>query len=202
MYLPAVRCKRFRRSGVSGLASMYPVSDWSSLCSGPLWISARMRSHYRTGLNGPFGSPVFACAGKTDPPSLLIPLADLGWKLLIALRHRLLLISPSSFVRPRAVPSSRPADVDRFAGRGGQGRPSRLACGWLRRCQAAPCRRRARREGQTGRTTPASSVLVSSKARPLASTAQAMRASLLASAIASTLWCNRLLAASIQDLSP
>ena len=40
------------------------------------------------------------------------------------------------------------------------------------------------------------------EARPLASTAQAMRASLLASAIASTLWCNRLLAASIQDLSP
>jgi hypothetical protein len=26
--------------------------------------------------SGPFGSPVFACAGKTDPPSLLIPLAD------------------------------------------------------------------------------------------------------------------------------
>jgi hypothetical protein len=42
---------------------------------------------------------VFACAGKTDPPSLLIPLADLGWKLLIGLCHRLLLISPSSFVR-------------------------------------------------------------------------------------------------------
>ena len=59
----------------------------------------------------------------------------------------------------------------------------------------------ARREDQAGRT-PASSVLVSSKARPLASTAQAMRASLLASAIASTLGCNRFLAASIQDLSP
>src|SRR6202041_1879335 len=58
-----------------------------------------------------------------------------------------------------------------------------------------------RRKDQAGRTL-ASSVLVSSKARPLASTAQAMRASLLASAIASTLWCNRLLAASIQDLSP
>src|SRR5882724_1980178 len=72
MYGPAVRCKRFRRSGVSGLASMYPVSDWNSLCAGPSWISARMRSHYRTGLIGPFGSPVFACAGKTDPPSLLI----------------------------------------------------------------------------------------------------------------------------------
>jgi len=57
------------------------------------------------------------------------------------------------------------------------------------------------REDQAGRTL-ASSVLVSSKARPLASTAQAMRASLLASAIASTLWCKRFLAASIQDLSP
>src|SRR5262245_3629114 len=28
--------------------------------------------------NGPFGSPGFACAGKTDPPSLSHPLADLG----------------------------------------------------------------------------------------------------------------------------
>ena len=27
---------------------------------------------------GPFGSPVFACAGKTDPPSSSYPLADLG----------------------------------------------------------------------------------------------------------------------------
>jgi hypothetical protein len=33
-------------------------------------------------------------------------------------------------------------------------------------------------------------------------TAQAIRASLLASAIASTLWCRRFLAASIHDLSP
>jgi hypothetical protein len=29
MYGPAVRRKRFRRSGISGLASMYPFSDWS-----------------------------------------------------------------------------------------------------------------------------------------------------------------------------
>ena len=29
MYGPAVRCKRFRQAGISGLASMYPVSDWS-----------------------------------------------------------------------------------------------------------------------------------------------------------------------------
>src|SRR5664280_264703 len=55
----------FAELAVSGLASMYPVSDWS-ICSGPSWISARVRSHYRTDLNGPVGSPVFACAGKTD----------------------------------------------------------------------------------------------------------------------------------------
>src|SRR3977135_686601 len=180
---------------------MYPVFSWSCFAPDHHGYQRACVLISRQASIGPFGSPVFACAGKTDPPSLLIPLADLGWKLLIALRHRLLLISPSSFVRPRAVPSSRPADVDRVARRGGEVGPSRLACGWVGRCQAAPCPRRARREDQAGRT-PASSVLVSSKARPLASTAQAMRASLLASAIASTLGCNRFLAASIQDLSP
>src|SRR3979490_2385962 len=84
---------------------------------------------------GPFGSPVFACAGKTDPPSLLIPLADLGWKLLIALRHRLLLISPSSFVRPRAVPS-RPAGSRRSRRAQGRSRPA-VALG-LRLAPALP----------------------------------------------------------------
>src|SRR6266481_7828116 len=44
MYGPAVRCKRFRQPGRCGLASMYPASDWSVLCSGPSWISARVRS--------------------------------------------------------------------------------------------------------------------------------------------------------------
>jgi hypothetical protein len=39
---------------------------------------------------------------------------------------------------PKAVPSSRPAELARVARRGGQGRPSRLACGQIRRCQAAP----------------------------------------------------------------
>ena len=42
---PAVRRKRV--SSICrhcGLASMYPASDWSALCSGPSWISARMRS--------------------------------------------------------------------------------------------------------------------------------------------------------------
>jgi hypothetical protein len=48
----------------------------------------------------------------------------------------------------------------------------------------------------------ASSSFRTSKARPRASTLQTIRASLLASAIASTLWSSRFLAASIQDLSP
>src|SRR5260370_21610662 len=34
----------FVELSVCGLASMYPASDWS-FCSGPPWISARMRSH-------------------------------------------------------------------------------------------------------------------------------------------------------------
>src|SRR5580704_15320193 len=40
----------FAELAVSGLASMYPAFDWS-ICSGPSWISARVRSHYRTGLD-------------------------------------------------------------------------------------------------------------------------------------------------------
>src|ERR1700730_14083349 len=87
MVRPCV-ARGFRRAGVSGLASMYPVSDWSLLCSGPLWISARVRSHCRTDLNGPVGSPVFACAGKTDPPSLLI-LSQTSAGKGVGLRHRL-----------------------------------------------------------------------------------------------------------------
>src|SRR5882757_5418920 len=135
MYGPAVRCKRFCRAGVSGLASMYPVSSWS--CFAPVHHGYQRACVLisRQASTGPFGSPVFACAGKTDPPSLLIPLADLGWKLLIALRHRLLLlISPSSFVRANGrsfVPARRTSIASRAGG--GQGRPSRLACGWLRR---------------------------------------------------------------------
>jgi hypothetical protein len=52
MYGPTVRRKRFSPIWpMCGLASMYPASDWSALCSGPPWISARVRSHYRTGLD-------------------------------------------------------------------------------------------------------------------------------------------------------
>jgi hypothetical protein len=51
-------------------------------------------------------------------------------------------------------------------------------------------------------TDGAGTVDLTSKLRPRARTLQAMRASLFASAIASTLRCNRFLAASIQDLRP
>ncbi len=57
------------------------------------------------------------------------------------------------------------------------------------------------RGDQTGRMV-APSIFLTSKFRPQARTLQAMRASLLASAIASTLRCSRFLAASIQGLSP
>jgi hypothetical protein len=35
----------FVEVAMNGLASMYPAFDWSSLCSGPSWVSARVRSH-------------------------------------------------------------------------------------------------------------------------------------------------------------
>jgi hypothetical protein len=88
---------------VSGLASMYPVSSWSGFAPDHHGYERACVLIKGQASTGPCGSPVFACAGKTDPPSLLIPLADLGWKLLLGLRHRLLLISPSSFVRADAL---------------------------------------------------------------------------------------------------
>src|SRR5213592_4947486 len=72
MYGPAVRCKRFVDLVVSGLASMYPVSSWS--CFAPDHHGYQRACGLISGQAsiGPFGSPVFACAGKTEPPSLLI----------------------------------------------------------------------------------------------------------------------------------
>src|SRR5450631_3458909 len=135
MYGPAVRCKRFSSSW--RLAVLHQ-------CIRPL-IGAFAPGHHGyqracvlisgQASSGPFGSPVFACAGKTDPPSLLIPLADLGWKLLIALRHRLLLISPSSFVRANGR-SFVPACRRRSRRAQGRSRPA-VALG-LRRAPALP----------------------------------------------------------------
>ena len=63
---------------------------------------------------GPFGSPVFACVGKTDSPSSSRPLADLGGE--AKLHHRLPLILCCSFVRawwPFLRPDLQAADAPR-----------------------------------------------------------------------------------------
>src|SRR5665811_1174579 len=61
----------FVELAVSGLASMYPAFDWS-ICSGPYGYQRACVLISGQASIGPFGSPVFACAGKTEPPSLLI----------------------------------------------------------------------------------------------------------------------------------
>ena len=85
---------------VSGLASMYSAFDWS-ICSGPSWISARMRSHYRTGLDWTIWVTSVRMRREDRSSISSHPLADLGWKLLLGLRHRLLPISLSSVVRAK-----------------------------------------------------------------------------------------------------
>src|SRR5215475_7763881 len=77
LYGPAVRCKRFRRSWRCGLALLYPASDWS-VCSGPSWISARMRSDSRTSLER--ASWVTSARTRREDRSLhlVYPLAGLG----------------------------------------------------------------------------------------------------------------------------
>src|SRR5215469_7067682 len=72
MYGPAVRCKRVSSSWRWAVSHQCIRPLGGARCSGPSWKSARLRSHYRTDLSGPFGSPVLARAGKTDPPSLFI----------------------------------------------------------------------------------------------------------------------------------
>jgi len=121
----------FAELAFSGLASMYPVSDWSCFApghhgyqracvlisgqasNGAIWVtSVRMRREDRSSISSH-------------------PLADLGWKLLIGLRHRLLLISRSSFVRAKGrsfVPARR-ASIASRAGAVKAGRRAWLAVG-------------------------------------------------------------------------
>jgi predicted metal-binding protein len=70
---------------------------------------------------GPFGSPGFAGAGKTDPPSRLILSQTSAGKLGYVIDRS---CRVSSFVRTGGVPSSRPAVLQRAARKGRQGRPS------------------------------------------------------------------------------
>jgi hypothetical protein len=61
-----------------GLASMYPAFDWSMWCSGPSWISARVRPHYRKGLMGHLGHQCSHAPGRPILHLVSHPLADLG----------------------------------------------------------------------------------------------------------------------------
>ena len=109
MYGPAVRSKRFIDQVVSGLASMYPAFDWS-IRSGPSWISARVRSHERTGLDWAIWVTSVRMRREDRTSISSHPLADLGWNLLMGLRHRMLLLPRSSCVRARGrsfVPARR-----------------------------------------------------------------------------------------------
>jgi len=72
MYGPAVRRKRLRRDDGGGLASMYPAFDWSVFAPGHHGYQRACDLISGQASTGPFGSPVLACAGKTEPPSLLI----------------------------------------------------------------------------------------------------------------------------------
>ena len=57
---------------VSGLASMYPAFDCVCQFSGPSWIRARAISLVDRPRPGHLGHQCSQCAGKTEPPSLLI----------------------------------------------------------------------------------------------------------------------------------
>src|SRR6266851_1919479 len=99
MYGPAARCKRFSSSWrlavlhqcIRPLIGAFAPGHhgYQRACvlisgqasTGAIWVtSVRMRRKDRSSIS-------------------TYPLADLGWKLLIGLCHRLLLILPSSFVR-------------------------------------------------------------------------------------------------------
>ena len=186
MYGPAVCCKRFPRSG--GRGSCINVSGLElERFRAPGHHGYQRARDLNTGQasTGPFGSPVFACAGTTGPPSSSQS----------SRRPRRVTTTPSSIISScgqflcscrGAVPSSRPALEGRRRAQG----PSRLAV--VARPAAGAGVARPRLDGpQHGANTQASrgatSALIQSKSRSLLRTAQAIRTSLLASAMASTL---------------
>ena len=141
-----------------GLASMYPASDWSVFALGHHGYQRACDLISGQASTGPCGSPVFASAGKTDPPSRFILSQTSAGKY-----RSDYVIAGSSFCAAPVIVGVNEDQADWAA---------------------------------------ATSSFLTSKARPRARTLQAMRASLLASAIARTLRCSLFLAASIQGLSP
>src|SRR5213075_3602959 len=114
MVRPCV-ARGFVELAVSGLASMYPAFDWSVMLRATMDISARAISLADRPQRAIWVTSVRM--RREDRTSISShPLADLGWKLLIGLRHRLLLISRSSFVRAKGrsfVPARRTSIASR-----------------------------------------------------------------------------------------
>src|SRR5258708_17640145 len=96
MVRPCV-ARGFVELAFSGLASMYPVSDWS--CFAPDQYGYQRACDLINGQasTGPCGSPGFARAGKTDPKSFLI-LSQTSAGQGCWVRHPILLPSPPSLV--------------------------------------------------------------------------------------------------------
>ena len=65
MYGPAARRKRVRWSWILRSCTNVSGLKVELLCSGPSWISARVRSHKGECLDGPNVPSGFGCAGKT-----------------------------------------------------------------------------------------------------------------------------------------
>ena len=133
------------------------------------------------------------CSHAPGRPILHLVLSSRRPRRETGLCHRLLLFS--SFVRAMR-PFLRPG-LPLF----GASRAGAVKTGRSLRPPVGLGRSRARCHAQADRDAIAG-VFMHSNGRSLRRTAQAIRASLLASAIASTLWCNLFLAASIQVLRP
>jgi hypothetical protein len=125
----------FAELAVSGLASMYPVSDWS--CFAPdhhgyqracdLVNGQASTGHLGHQCSHAPGRPNLHLVSSSRRPRL--ETVDRVTSSLAPHFSQFLCSSLGPFLRPD------PQNVDRVARRGGQGRPSRLACGRLRRAR-------------------------------------------------------------------
>ena len=139
MYGPAVRCKKIssnwrRRSciNVSGLrlerVVLRAIMDISARAFS---LADRPRSgHSGHQCSHALGRPILHLVSSSRRPRL--ETVDRVTSSLAPHIAQFLCSSQGPFLRPG------PQNVDRVARRDGQGRPLRLACGGLRRCEAAP----------------------------------------------------------------
>ena len=138
LYGPAVRCKWVRRAGgkrscinVSGLRLEHLLRAIMDISARAFSLPDRPRSgHLGHQFSHALGRPNLHLVSSSRRPRL--EAVDRVTSSLAPDIAQFLGSSQGPFLRPG------PQNVDRVARRGGQGRPSRLACGWLRRCQAAP----------------------------------------------------------------